>query len=78
MHIGEGREQAQVLRGGEPCEGEQRRDRDGDVRQMVLDHLQVLARGAVNHQHADADDEREHAGQRSVETERRAACGRRR
>src|SRR5271165_1213183 len=37
---------------------------------MVFDHLQVLARGAVDHEDADADDERQHAGQRPVQTQR--------
>ena len=36
----------------------------------MLDHFPVLAGGAVDHQNADAHDDGEHAGQRTVQTER--------
>src|ERR1022692_2762306 len=68
--VGDRREQPQVLRGRKPGEGEQGGHRYGDIRQMMLDHLQILSRCAVNHQDADAYDDRQHPGQRSVQPER--------
>ncbi len=70
-------EQAQVLRRRELGERQKCRHRNGDVGKMMLEHLEVLARCAVDDQHADADDEREHAGERPVEAERaqRPAAG---
>ena len=78
--VGDGREQAQILRTRQPREREQGGHRDGDVGQVVLDHFDVLTRGAVDDQDADADDQRQHAGQRTVQTEspQRTAAGRQR
>src|SRR5882762_3545458 len=69
-HIRDRCEQTQILRGGQPGERQQRGDGDGGVRQMVLDHSDVLSRSAVHHQNADAQDDRQYAGQRAVQAQR--------
>jgi hypothetical protein len=69
-HVCDRCEQTQILRGGQPGERQQRGDGDGRVRQMVLDHSDVLPGGAVHHQNADAQDDRQYAGQRSVQAQR--------
>src|ERR1700722_7783324 len=78
--IGCGREQAQVLRRRELGQRQQRGDRDADVHQVMLDHFPVLPGGAVDHQNADAHDDGEYPGQRTVQpqgTQRAAAGGQR-
>jgi len=76
--VRDGREQPQILGGGEPRERQQRGDGDGDVGQVMFDHLDVLTGRAVDDQDADADDDGENTGQRTIEAERtqRAAPGR--
>ena len=68
--VGDRCEQAQILWGRQPSERQHGGHRDRDIRQMMLDHFQVLSGGAVDHQNADANDDREHAGQRPVQPER--------
>jgi len=67
--VGERREQAQILRRRQPRQREHGGDRDGDVDEVMFDHLQVLSGRAVDDQNADRHDDREYAGQGAVEPE---------
>ncbi len=67
--IGNGCEQAQVLRCRELGEGNHGGDRNGDISQMMLDHFQVLSGGAIHHQNPEAHDDGQYAGQGAVQSQ---------